>query len=349
MTRPSCFAICLFALCVPRLALAEPAAAVRPATTQQVQHAVGRAVGYLQSESGTWLTQRKCAACHHVAMPLWAMSEAGRQGYAIDRRFVADTAEATLGGPEQMIASKLVNGPNDPPDTRPMARGVNMGLVFMAVAVQSLPSPEEGQKQSLKRIAAEVVRKQQDDGSWEFFLSRPPINERQTTDVAWMIMALQGEQAIDPSPSQRAALQKATAWLAAAKPTDALQDKVFKVLLPLRAGRPRAEVQATIDELLALQRPDGGWAQKPDLPSDAFATGQTLYALALAGYTADRPEIRRAIDLLVATQKPDGSWPMTSRATPDGKPGSAKLLTPISSAASAWATLGLVRLVPKGS
>jgi hypothetical protein len=38
---------------------------------------------------------------------------------------------------------------------------------------------------------------------------------------------------------------------------------------------------------------------------------------------------------------------MLSRSTPDGSPGSAKLLTPITCAASSWATLALVRLVPK--
>jgi pimeloyl-ACP methyl ester carboxylesterase len=38
---------------------------------------------------------------------------------------------------------------------------------------------------------------------------------------------------------------------------------------------------------------------------------------------------------------------MTSRSTPDGSPGSAKLLTPITCAASSWATLGLARLMPK--
>jgi hypothetical protein len=38
---------------------------------------------------------------------------------------------------------------------------------------------------------------------------------------------------------------------------------------------------------------------------------------------------------------------MVSRSTPDGSPGSAKLLTPITCAASSWATLGLARLVPK--
>ncbi len=107
-------------------------------------------------------------------------------------------------------------------------------------------------------------------------------------------------------------------------------------------------MQSTIDELLALQRADGGWSQTVPAPkSDAFATGQTLYVLSLAGYTADRREIKRGIDFLVATQKPDGSWPMISRSTPDGRPGSSKLLTPINCAASSWATLGLASLVPK--
>ena len=119
-------------------------------------------------------------------------------------------------------------------------------------------------------------------------------------------------------------------------------------MMGARSGKLRETMQATIDELLALQRGDGGWSQTvPELKSDAFATGQTLYALSLAGYTSGRPEIKRGIDFLVATQTPDGSWPMTSRSTPDGSPGSATLLTPITCAASSWATLGLARLVPK--
>jgi hypothetical protein len=84
------------------------------------------------------------------------------------------------------------------------------------------------------------------------------------------------------------------------------------------------------------------------MASDAYATGQTLYVLSLAGFTAERPAIKRAIDFLVANQKPDGSWPMISRPKPGagGKP--AKLLTPITCAAGSWATIGLVRFVPKG-
>jgi hypothetical protein len=283
-------------------------------------------------------------------MPLWALGEADRQGYSIDKKFVSDTLESLLGSKDKLLASKIFPNPADPPDPRPQGRGLNMGLPFLAVAARSFPSLTEGQRQSLKLIAEEISKKQRPDGSWEFFatLRRPPINESQTSDAAWIIMALDGQTGPDASAPQRAALSKANAWLDAAKPSNLHQDKVLKVLLRTRSEKSREMIQPTIDELFALQRADGGWSQTVPKPkSDAFATGQTLYALSLAGYTANRPEIKRGIDFLVATQAPDGSWPMNSRSTPDGSPGSAKLLTPITCAASSWATLGLAKLTPK--
>jgi hypothetical protein len=351
MARASSSVGVLLVLCLSGPALAGEPTSVPHATTPQVRQAVDRAIVYLQTESAAWLNTRKCAACHHVPMPLWALGEAERQGYAIDKKFVAGTVESLLGSKEKLMASRIFPNPADPPDPRPQGRGLNMGLPFLAVAARSLPRLEEGQKQSLALIAEEIARKQRPDGSWEFFatLRRPPINESQATDAAWIIMALQGESGPVAPESRRAALAKAIAWLDAATPSELHQEKVLRLLLAIRSEKPRDRLQPAIDELLALQRTDGGWSQTvPELKSDAFATGQTLYVLSLAGYTVERPEIGRGIDFLVATQKADGSWPMISRSTPDGSPGSAKLLTPITSAASSWATLGLARLVPSG-
>src|SRR5437764_14330106 len=245
MARTSSLAWFLLGLCLSRPALADEPTSIPRATTQQVHQTVDRAIGYMQTESAAWLNTPKCAACHHVPMPLWALSEAQRQGYAIDKKYLADTIESLLGSKEKLLASRIFPNPADTPDPRPQGRGLNMGLPFLAVAAQSLPSLSEGQKQSLKSIAEEIVKKQQPDGSWEFFatLRRPPINESQTTDAAWIILAPEGQTGPDAPKSQRAALAKAVAWLDAAKRSDLHQDKVLKVLLGVRSGKPRKTMQ----------------------------------------------------------------------------------------------------------
>lgn len=350
MPRTFSMAAVLLTFCLVEPASAGESKPLPRATTPQVQQAVDRAIKYIQAESANWLNTRKCAACHHAGMPLWALGEAERQGYAIDNAFVSSTAESLLGSKEKLLSSKIFPDPTAAADPRPQGRGLNMGLPMLAVAARSLSSLTEAQNQTLKLIVDEIVNKQQPDGSWEFFatLRRPPINESQNVDTAWVIMALQDTMGPDAPKAQREALAKGIAWLDGTIRSDIHQDEVFKIILAVRAGAPRESLQATIDGMLALQRTDGGWSQTvPNLKSDAFATGQTLYALSLAGLSAERPEIQRGIDFLVVTQKPDGSWPMVSRSTPNGTEGSSKLLTPINCAASSWAVLGLTRLVPK--
>ena len=110
-----------------------------------------------------------------------------------------------------------------------------------------------------------------------------------------------------------------------------------------RLGRPAAEVEPLVRRIRERQNADGGWSQTKDMPSDAWATGQALYALGHAGFrAADDPAVARAHVFLKQTQREDGSWPMTSRPDKPGGTG-AKNLVPITGAGSAWAVLGLVR------
>src|SRR5260370_42044868 len=150
MPRFSRCTIFFLALCLSRLAVADNPASVPQTTPQQMHQTVDRAIAYLQTESGAWLSSGRCAACHHAALPLWALSEAGRQGYAIDKKFVTDTVESLLGSRDKLMASKIFPDPVAPADPRPQGRGLNMGLPFLAVAAPSLPSLTEGQKQSLE-------------------------------------------------------------------------------------------------------------------------------------------------------------------------------------------------------
>jgi Prenyltransferase and squalene oxidase repeat len=66
--------------------------------------------------------------------------------------------------------------------------------------------------------------------------------------------------------------------------------------------------------LAAMQRSDGGWSQLPTLDSDAYATGEALYALNVAGkMSTSDPVYRKGTDYLLRTQAPDGSWHVKSR------------------------------------
>jgi squalene cyclase len=67
--------------------------------------------------------------------------------------------------------------------------------------------------------------------------------------------------------------------------------------------------------ILTAQRADGGWAQTAFLSSDAYATGQTLVALAKTGILKPSdPAYQRALKFLISTQHGDGSWYVRSRA-----------------------------------
>ncbi|HEY3788024.1 MAG TPA: hypothetical protein VGL71_04175, partial [Urbifossiella sp.] len=118
--------------------LASPADSAEPipiplAKRQQIHQTVDRALGYLQTESAAWLKSRGCAACHHVPLPLWALSEAEQHGYSIDKKYLVETFDSLLGSKEKLLATRIFPNPDDKPDPRPQGRGLNMGLPFLAV------------------------------------------------------------------------------------------------------------------------------------------------------------------------------------------------------------------------
>jgi len=74
-------------------------------------------------------------------------------------------------------------------------------------------------------------------------------------------------------------------------------------------------MRARARELLAEQRPDGGWAQTPSLSSDAYATGQALVALQEARVLSRTDAAtKRGIQFLLNSQLEDGSWLVKTRA-----------------------------------
>jgi hypothetical protein len=138
---------------------------------------------------------------------------------------------------------------------------------------------------------------------------------------------------------------RAADWLGKSAPEDTTQATALRLLMHAWEGTPAKEVRTEVEQFLGRQQKDGGWGQIPGAASDAYATGQALYVLALVGVKHDRAEVQRGVSFLAGSQREDGSWPMTSRAHPGAKPFTNPV--PITYFGSAWATLGLLRSVPK--
>ena len=81
------------------------------------------------------------------------------------------------------------------------------------------------------------------------------------------------------------------------------------------AGADSGVLHRLAAAILATQRADGGWSQRTELTSDAYATGQTMYALAMSNVVSPRePAYRKGVGYLLSTQYADGSWYVRSRA-----------------------------------
>jgi squalene-hopene/tetraprenyl-beta-curcumene cyclase len=85
---------------------------------------------------------------------------------------------------------------------------------------------------------------------------------------------------------------------------------------------PAGEQKKTLDDLLKLQRPDGGWslaalgdwegydgrANRPNAPSDGYGTGFVVYVLRQAGRAKDDPAVQKGVAWLKANQRESGRW-----------------------------------------
>jgi hypothetical protein len=304
--------------------------------------AIERGLRFLKEDAVKWRKERQCATCHHGTMTVWALNEAKAQGYTVA---AADLADMTKWTKERL---KDIDKPRD---TRPGWSMLNSPAVILATMAQAVPNQESVSADELKQIAGHLLRHQEADGSWAWSSApaknRPPPffeSDEVVTLLASMALGPYVPKDAKAKSPEREGREKSAAWLAKQTPNDTTQAAAYRLLFKVRAGESRKILEDGIDDLLRRQNKDGGWSQLKELASDAYATGQALYILSLAGVKKDRAEIRRGVAFLVASQKEDGSWPMTRRGHAGVTPG--PFSVPIIYFGSSWATLGLMRHVP---
>jgi len=270
------------------------------------QAAVERSLPLMQRASAGVFTEGGCIACHAQPVGGMAANLARARGWRIEEAVGKSAATETdrvvkslAAGTLTMLQARVGGGA---PDTQ----------LYMGMMEASVHAPANTGTDALVHYLAAMQR---GAGNWAGHgVDRAPIQDGDFSRTAMAVRML----AVYGMPGRQAELAgrvgRAANWLAAQTP-QSTEDRVMQILgLKYAGAKPEVQQQRT-KELIALQRPDGGWAQTPWLTSDAYATGQVLYMLHETGATEkNSAAVRRGVDFLLKTEKEDGSWFVKSRA-----------------------------------
>jgi N-acyl-D-amino-acid deacylase len=191
-----------------------------------------------------------------------------------------------------------------------------------------------------------IAARQLPAGNWHPTGARPPI---EYSDFSTTAFAIHGIRLYGGGPRSRqyeATVRRGRNWLLATVPRYN-DERVFQMLGLHWSGTKSPAMHGLVAALLKEQKPDGGWSQFTMPPSDAYATGQALYALNQAGgISTEHPAYQRGVKFLRETQMQDGSWLVESDAIPIQPPldagfphGSDQF---ISAAGTSWAAMALM-------
>ncbi|HTS45483.1 MAG TPA: prenyltransferase/squalene oxidase repeat-containing protein [Puia sp.] len=184
------------------------------------------------------------------------------------------------------------------------------------------------------------------EGSWSGGNARPPIEYYSFTGTALAIYSIQ--QYATPGLKDRieSAEKRAAQWLINTYPVNN-EEKVWQLLGLHWINADPELIKQQGQKLLNKQHSDGGWSQLDSLPTDAYATGQALYALCESGaLKTDDKAYQNGVYFLLRTQYPDGSWRVKTRSFPvvdyvySGFPFGDDQF--ISAAGTNWATMALL-------
>jgi ankyrin repeat protein len=300
------------------------------------QSAVAASLPLLQ-QSGRKITETKgCVTCHQHSLVAMTVGLARRRGFAVDENTAAAERGNVITALGRRIPMLLLGSELDP--------------TLAPWALAGLAAEDQTANLLTDALVHYLVFHQQQDGHWQPEAYRPPDDG---SPFMFTALAVRGLKAYAPAGRGKeiaARIARARGWMLGAQATETV-DLVFKVLGLAWADAAPADIEKAAGFLLRQQRQDGGWAQLPTLPSDAYATGEALYALHQAGVVAiDSLAYRRGVEFLLRSQLPDGSWYVPTRCFPvlefsnSGFPHGRSQF--ISAAATAWATMALILTAP---
>ena len=287
-------------------ALGGKPAAVRPVALSKskldAHAALQRSIELLERTSAEFFVQSGCFGCHAQSATQFAVAAARAKGIAINEKLAAERLQQIL-------------RPGLPPPAVIMERARPFGDTTL-YALESLARSGYAPNPMTDFLANEIAAEQWEDGGWHESggLARTPLEDGDFSRTAMAIKVLKTYGTPGCAAEMSARIDRARRWLLQAKPEIA-EDYNMRLAGVAVAGAGAAELNQIAKPIRERQREDGGWAQRDELSSDAYATGMTLSLLAEAGVLQpSEPSYQKGLKFLLATQAGDGSWHVLSRA-----------------------------------
>ena len=282
---------------------------------------------------------RSCVSCHSNSLPAMTVALARKKGFSVNE----EQAKKELGF---AVAT-------DMPYLEPMRLGSTiggasntLGYTLMGMAAAGYPAD------ALTDAHIHYLSiHQSPDGAWRNNSYRPPEEYSPFTTTAVVVRAIK----LYPIPGRREEFENrvsnAKRWLLSAK-AYSVEERAMQLNGLADAGASASERAPFVKALKAAQNSDGSWSQLPGIPSEAYATGEALYALHVSGDVSTKdPVYQKGVQWLLRNQLADGSWFVPTLAVPvqphtfeSGFPHGWNQFA--SEAGSSWATIALLFTLP---
>jgi hypothetical protein len=250
--------------------------------------AAQRGLEWMQQAAVNWWDFSSCFGCHVQGQVIMGQEVALRNGYRVSMPALRMLAE-----PARTSEANTLEG----------WAYMGMTLAHSNAVTQTRTDP------AILKVAKEVLKRQSKDGSFRVESAHVPIIHGQFDVTGNALVALDWAASHGGVPQYKAAWNRAITWVATHVPTTT-QDKVFKIVSLVRFGtaEQKKAVWPLVETLTREQQEDGGWKEVAAMDgSNAFATGQVLYAFKQAGVSVLSPTFRRGVDYLLKTQVNDTS------------------------------------------
>jgi squalene-hopene/tetraprenyl-beta-curcumene cyclase len=301
-------------------------------TTQgdpKARAAAQKGLDYLAHAARQWQDEHQCYGCHVQAVTLEAMTVGKSHQYTVK----AEDLNAIVFGMTDISGG--VHGPH----------GLTVGNeVYLPETSKSFGGSAFAHfdervgpklRKELEQTATELLAAQNTDGSVRASYNNAPIVIGEIQSTAQALTTWRQVFARTADTRWLVPIRKSEEWLTvqAKRLSDGggpLQDVDHAIIGLHAAGRESGDklVTALGRVVEKMQNSDGGFGYNKGEPSNAFATGQALYALRLAGHSDGDTGIKKGTSWLLQQQQADGGW---------GGSGFGK-------AEAMWAVLGLVSM-----